>query len=417
MSQSRPLSICYAVPGHNLLTSAGPTRNVLYLAEALSHLAEVSVAFHRVVEPFTSPDYKIIEVAPATVGPLHNVDDGAIRSMSIRQFLAYLRAIRRFVATHQQSYDIILEKSWLLSGYLTALCSRHGLPAVVVENLVRVWNEPVHGLRSLTRYARHQVVQTLVGRYLRQAPCIIAETAELRQALVQRWHIPRGRVKVIGLGVNRRLFRPLDQAEARRRLGMSQQTTIFLYIGVLDATHNLLPVIEAMGKVATSACQLHIVGDGVRRDLYEAQARTGQGNIFFHGRMPHAAIPQYIATADLCLAPYDPSAFPNGEVAYSTLKIPEYMASGRPVVSVPSGHVHNLIQHNISGFLLPNEVTNWMDFLRYGPSREQLQQMGTAAARLATGQSWEAVAEAYHELCEEVVMHGRKGRLQLLQTS
>jgi glycosyltransferase involved in cell wall biosynthesis len=337
--------------------------------------------------------------------------------MSIRQFLAYLQAIRRFVATHQQSHDIILEKSWLLSGYLTALCSRHGLPAVVVENLVRVWHEPVHGLRSLTRYVRHQVVQALVGRYLRQAPCIIAETAELQRALEQRWHIPRTRIKVIGLGVNHRLFRPLDQVEARRRLGMSRQTTILLYAGVLDATHNLLPVIQAMGEVVTSSCQLHIVGDGVWRDLYEAQARTGQGNIFFHGRVPHAAVPQYIAMADLCLAPYDPAAFPNGEVAYSTLKIPEYMASGRPVVSVPSGHVHNLIQHNISGFLLPNEVANWVDFLRHSPSREQLQQMGTAAARLATGQSWEAVAQAYFELCEEVVMHGRKSRPKLLPTS
>jgi glycosyltransferase involved in cell wall biosynthesis len=178
---------------------------------------------------------------------------------------------------------------------------------------------------------------------------------------------------------------------------------VLLYAGVLDATHNLLPAVEAMCEVANAAHQLHIVGDGVQRSLYEIRARTGTRNIVFHGRVPHATIPQYIAAADLCLAPYEPSAFPNGEVAYATLKIPEYMVSARPVLSVPSGHVRKLIQHGVSGFLLPNDMTSCVSFLRHCPSRQQLQQMGMAAAHATSGQSWEETARAYLELCEQSV--------------
>jgi glycosyltransferase involved in cell wall biosynthesis len=191
---------------------------------------------------------------------------------------------------------------------------------------------------------------------------------------------------------------------------MSSQATILLYAGVLDATHDLLPAIEAVGTVSAPTLQLHIVGDGVRRQLYESLARTSRSNVFFHGRVPHAVVPQYIAAADLCLAPYDPAAFPNGQVAYATLKIPEYMASARPVVSVPSGHVHKLIQHSISGFLFPHDTAHWVDFLRHCPPRQQLKQMGTVAASATSVQSWEEVAQAYLTLCQQVVTHTAKAQ-------
>jgi hypothetical protein len=49
MNRRNRLSICYAVLGHNLLTSVGPMRYVLYLAEALRQWAEVTIAFRSVV--------------------------------------------------------------------------------------------------------------------------------------------------------------------------------------------------------------------------------------------------------------------------------------------------------------------------------------------------------------------------------
>jgi hypothetical protein len=117
VNRRKRLSICYAVPGHNLLASAGPTRNVLSLAEELSQWAEVTVAFRRILEPFTPHGYKVIEVEPGADNAPCGVDDAAVRGMSVRQFLAYLRAVRRFVETHRQAYDVVLEKA----GYCRAI--------------------------------------------------------------------------------------------------------------------------------------------------------------------------------------------------------------------------------------------------------------------------------------------------------
>jgi hypothetical protein len=54
--------------------------------------------------------YKVIEVAPGVDNAPGGVDNATVRDMSTRQFLAYIRAVRRFVEMHRQTYDVVLEK-------------------------------------------------------------------------------------------------------------------------------------------------------------------------------------------------------------------------------------------------------------------------------------------------------------------
>ena len=399
MTDRKRLSICYVVPGHHLLPSAGPTRNVLSLAEALSQWADITVAFRSISEPITPGSYKVIALEQAPVKSLKRSDDAAIRGIGFSEFIAYLALVRRFVDERCHCYDIILEKSWMLSGYVVSLCQRRGLPGMVIENVVRIWNEPLRNTKEYMRYAWYRLTQALIGRYLRQTPLIIAETEELKTAMLQRWCLPSDRIAVVALGVDHNTFRPMDQLRARSDLGFSPDATILLYAGVLDQVHDLKPVIDAISNIPYRSTELHIVGDGVLRNHYDAMINQGQRRIFFHGRIPHERVPHFIAAADLCLAPYDLKMFPRGQVAYATLKIPEYMACARPVVSVPSGHIHALIQHGISGFLFHNNMENWRGFLDRCPEREELRRMGIAAVEQVRIYNWHSTARTYFDLC------------------
>jgi glycosyltransferase involved in cell wall biosynthesis len=253
------------------------------------------------------------------------------------------------------------------------------------------------------RYLSYRLAQTLIGHYLRRASLIIAETKELKEAITQRWTLEPKQVAVVGLGVDHRKFHPLEQTNARQQLGIAPTNTVLLYVGVLDQTHSLIPVLEALNRISNCSLELHIVGDGVLKEQYQARISASRMNVFFHGRIPHETVPQFIAAADLCLAPYDLKSFPNSGVAYSTLKIPEYMACARPVVSVPSGHILNLIRSNRTGFLFHNNVENWVSFLLSCPSRYELQRMGLAAADMVSAQNWETTADTYLSLCERVI--------------
>jgi glycosyltransferase involved in cell wall biosynthesis len=118
--------------------------------------------------------------------------------------------------------------------------------------------------------------------------------------------------------------------------------------------------------------------------------------------VPHHRVPDFIGAADLCLAPYRVSAFPDESVAFSTLKIPEYMACGRPVASVPSGHIQKLVEDQVSGFLFPNDISSWVSFLRRFPSRDTLKYMGDAALRSVESISWEGTARQYLKACHNL---------------
>ncbi len=396
MSARSPLSICYVAPGQSLVASAGPTRNVLSLAQALNRWANVTVAFQRVVDAAAPDGLRIEEIEPGARVKARMGDDAAVRGVGYAEFLSYLRRLRRFAADHLLSYDVVLEKSWLLSGYLSSYCRRSGVLGVPVENIVP---NPGHVARgNLAKFARLQVGRWLAGRYLREAPLIIAETEFLKADIAAHWRIAPERIAVVDLGVDRALFRPLDQVAARRSLGIAPDRTVLLYVGVLDEIHDLGPLLEAVTGAHDPMIELHVAGDGHHAGVYRQRA-NGAANVVFHGRVAHARVPELIAAADLCVAPYDAQIFAAGNLSYSTMKIPEYLSCGRPVASVPSGRIVQLVEDGVSGFLFRNDVAEWRRFLTQPPSRERLRRMGEAAARVPLN-SWENTARGYLMLCE-----------------
>jgi glycosyltransferase involved in cell wall biosynthesis len=199
----------------------------------------------------------------------------------------------------------------------------------------------------------------------------------------------------------------MEQQAARQSLGISPQATVLLYVGAMDEYHDLEPLIEALGAVREASVELRVVGDGEDRARCEQKARAVRIQSRFHGYVPHSIVPQYIAAADLCLAPYRTSAFRDGLLPFSTLKVPEYMACGRPVATVPGGAAEKLVRHGVSGFLLPNERSSWMSFLRSMPSRAELASMGQAAMKAVESLGWDKTAKRYLDVCERLVARER----------
>ena len=400
---ARRLSICYVVPGHDLVLSSGPTRNVLNLARELHRWADVTVAFRQAIDRLPGDGVRVLEIQPED--RCEGADDSAVRGIGYGAFLSYLRSIRRFATVQLADFDVVLEKSWLISGYVSSLCRRRGQLGVPVENIVQ---NPAHAAnREWGKLLRLSVGRWLAGRAIRGAPLVIAETEFLKREIATHWRVPTERIAVVDLGVDRELFRPIDQAEARTSTGIAADRAVLLYVGVLDLTHNLAPAIEALGATGLDGVELHVVGDGVRRTDYAALAAARGAKVAFHGKVEHHRVPWFIAAADLCLAPYDAAAFTSGELGYSTMKIPEYLGVGRAVVSVPSGRIRSLIRDGETGFLFANQRAQWERFLAALPSRDRLRQMGEAAAASKLT-SWEDTARSYLSLCErELAAQGR----------
>jgi glycosyltransferase involved in cell wall biosynthesis len=389
-------------PGQRLLPTAGSTRNVLSVARAMSEWADVTVAFRGIAEPVVGEAFKVIsieEVQPSAHGV---TDDVAIRGLNPFVHMNYLHGLRRFAAQVAGTYDIIFEKGWRFSGYLSYQVARYGGRAALIENDCRHWNEPLRDLQTVARFGAQAATQFVAGWASRRAPLIIAETDELKEVLAELRGIARDRIEVVELGVDHGMFFPQDAAAARASLGIAPDRTVLLYVGGLDIYHDLGPVIEGLGSVRRPDIELHVVGDGELRAQYAASAKRLRVNATFHGQKSHRVVPGFIAAADLCLAPYQPSRFYKNRIVFSTLKIPEYMACARPVASVPHGHIRQLIDHRSTGFLLENEVNAWREFLPELPSREQLAVLGARAAARVAGMSWQVTAQRYLEAAQRI---------------
>lgn len=395
----RPLRLLYLAPGHHLLPMVGPSRNVLSLARALAQIPGIqpTVAFRRVLQPVAIKGVEVLELEPAGPLPEDPCDDAAMRGIGVAEVMGYLRALDRFARSQLRAFDFILEKSWLFSGWLAGRAWACGRIGVAIENFVP---DPArHAQQGLSKRLRLELGLRIARRNLKRLPRVIVETESLKHALIAAYGLEPERVAVVGLGLDRELFRPQPQAEARARLGIAPEAMMLLYVGVLDATHDLWPVLRALAQVdPVPRLELHILGEGIRRAEYESFVRARGLAVHFHGRRRHEEVPQWIAAADLCLAPYDVSVFANHELGYSTLKVREYLACGRPVATVASGVLRSLVRPGESGFLLDHSEEAWRALLVALPERVTLARMGAAAARTPLA-GWEDTACGYLSHC------------------
>jgi glycosyltransferase involved in cell wall biosynthesis len=100
-------------------------------------------------------------------------------------------------------------------------------------------------------------------------------------------------------------------------------------VGYVGALHEWVDV-ELVRKVATDMpdFQFILVGPIVR----DVEALCGLQNVRLVGQKPHAEIPRYVRSFDVCIIPYVRDAYT--ETSYPA-KLNEYLALGKPVVATP----------------------------------------------------------------------------------
>jgi glycosyltransferase involved in cell wall biosynthesis len=170
--------------------------------------------------------------------------------------------------------------------------------------------------------AAREPVRTVTRRTVARAHTVVAVSAWLRDRLVATVPEAAGKIEVIDCGVDLERFAPRDGAAARAALGWEPSGTAFLCLGSLTERKNVLRLARAFERHGEGA--LAFVGDGPLRGALE-----GRAGITLAGRVPHAAVPDWVAAADVVCQPSLVEPF-----GLATL---EAMASARSVVATAVG--------------------------------------------------------------------------------
>jgi glycosyltransferase involved in cell wall biosynthesis len=230
---------------------------------------------------------------------------------------------------------------------------------------------------------------------------LAAITRSLGEDLARRYTIPAGPpfTVIAPDGVDLERYQNLPSPQAARAAlpflrakGFTAGYTGHLYAGrgvelILDLAAGLPDVTFLLAGGEPS---------GVARVQAEVET-AGLSNVLLAGFIPNAELPGYQAACDVLLMPYQRrvAASSGGDIAryLSPMKLFEYLACGRPILSSDLPVLREVLHQGNSVLLPPDDAQAWTAALRSlceDPPRRAA--LGEAARRDAVQYTWEARA-------------------------
>ena len=274
----------------------------------------------------------------------------------------------------------------------------------------------VNGLSTVELKINRQPVWVIkltgfVERYcFRLANLIVTPAPKIRDYLIETYSLNPQKFIDVTNGADPDVFYPMEQAQCRKKLGLPEQACILLFSGSFKKWHGIDKVIQIFPEVIKTnpKAVLILVGDGEERQAMQDHVQSNglEDKIKFLGRRPFSEIPEYINSADLCLAPYfDPLL---NETGISPIKIYEYMACGKAIISSPVGGLENLFQEYQVGMMVDSfDPEDWAPALMtvlQDPLQLQTWGDNGRQATLKTF-SWEAICRTIGSAIETYGKH------------
>jgi glycosyltransferase involved in cell wall biosynthesis len=228
---------------------------------------------------------------------------------------------------------------------------------------------------------------------LSRAGAVLAVSAQSRSDLLGKYRLEPDRVEVIGNGVDYERFS--GPSGAPTRAGPKR----VLVVSRLEPRKNVKAAIEAVAELPKGSCHLEIAGDGSERGaLVELVNGLGMDEyVHFLGRVDEASLPEVYGAASVFLTTSNSEGF--------GLSLLEAMSSSCACVASDLPTHRALIQHGVSGMIYRSraELVSYLKDLLASPEKGEM--LGAAARKVASGHTWEKVAErvaaAYEGVVEE----------------
>lgn len=247
-----------------------------------------------------------------------------------------------------------------------------------------------------------------------RASRIVVVTSGLRDVIRDEYHVPADKITVIWNGANTDLFRPIDAGKAREELGLDTVGDYVCFSGSLVAWQGLEHLVKSAPLVLSQypAARFLIVGDGaMKKELVLLTQKDGIGeNFLFTGFVPYEKVPWYVNASNICVAPF--VAARNERIGLSPLKLCEYMACEKPVVTSRINGLE-VVETEEAGILVaPESPKDLADaILRLLGDPELGKRMGQNGRRFVVeNRSWESAVKSHSAVFQQAIQEHQSGR-------
>jgi glycosyltransferase involved in cell wall biosynthesis len=149
-------------------------------------------------------------------------------------------------------------------------------------------------------------------------------------------------------------------------------------------------------------CKFLFIGNGPMFNYYEKLVNDYKMNdiVTFTGSIPYLNLPHFINEMDICVIPFKINFLTETS---SPLKLFEYMACGRPVISSNLHEINRLFGHDLIYYAnTPIEIGEGIIELSENISRSK--KIGKKGANIVKRQfDWSIISDTFLKLCEEIL--------------
>jgi glycosyltransferase involved in cell wall biosynthesis len=216
------------------------------------------------------------------------------------------------------------------------------------------------------------------------------------------WGFANGHVARLENGSNPETIHPVPMVEARKSLSISPEERIVLTMGhnyfrSLDTLYRMFEKVLALKPDA----RLYVVGEvlhvgrmgGYTKAVLD-KFRQMRDRVVFCGEVPFDRLKYYLGSADVLVLPMENSTI---DVARAPIRLGDYLASGKPIVSNAVGYVRSILKRNDCSLVSvdPDDVDEFAEnVLRVLNDSRMGDEMGVRARSLAENElSWSALTD------------------------
>ncbi len=210
---------------------------------------------------------------------------------------------------------------------------------------------------------------------------------------------------IIHWGANTEKFNPNNEkAEKTKKIKKKLKLNgiTFYYIGSFAPWHLVENIVLAGGDIVKKYPKVKFVligkkGEKGRKVEELIKKNKLEKNFVLIEKIPYKDVPFWTASSDACLALFDANypPFKKFSFFYSPIKIHEYLASGKPVITTNIGNLKKIIKDNYNGLLVSgNDLDSLKNAMIKIIKNKKLREQLSKNARISALKtySWDVVA-------------------------
>ena len=301
-----------------------------------------------------------------------------------------------------RAYDIeiIVTTNFLFAPFAIRAARKNSIP--IVFDVVDFQPYHINYITLLPTFLKkigHSFLSSLLDFDINHSDYLITTGTPLFQYIKQKG---LRNLKTISNGVDYTLFNPNhDNAHIQKKYKI--QSPIICFLGAMEYWINYELLFRSISIVARKYPTIRclFIGPsrhyGISRIKQLAAKHNVLKSIVFTGRVPYKQLPDYICASDLCVLPFVKNYLTHCVIP---MKLFEYLACERPIVSITLAGVKSIAQNIIFYAETPEELAEKIDYIL--SNKNKMKERMASGRKLAEKFSWTQLAQEYEQILKNV---------------